>query len=106
IVGLLLAYLALLTTFHFWAAPTEAAIFETAAEGSGGGVLGGLLLAVLLRAVGTVGASVLLVAWWIIAVVFTAGLSVPELLTLAARFFQRLRPPTVARQLPLPTGPG
>ena len=107
LLGFLLAYLALLTALHFWAAPNEAQIFETVAAGRGGGVVGALLLAVMLRTVGDVGAAVLLVAWWLIAVVFSAGLSVPELINLVARAFQRLtqRATQTARQLPLPSGP-
>src|SRR5687768_6352895 len=91
LLGLVLAYLALLTTLHFWAAETEPAIFETVAQGRGGGLLGAVLLWGLFRALGQIGAIVLLVAWWIIAVVFTAGLSVPELISLIAGAVRRLR---------------
>ncbi len=103
LLGLLLFYLALLTTLHFWAAPSEADIFAVVATGRGGGLIGAVLLNLLLRSLGQVGAIVLLVAWWVIAIVFTAGLSVPELITLVAGFFRRASP--IARQLPLPTGP-
>ena len=102
LLGLLLLYLALLTTLHFWAAEDVTLIYDMVAAGQGGGLLGAALLSLLLGSLGTVGAGVLLVAWWIIAIVFTAGLSVPELITLLAGFFRRAAP--LARQLPLPTG--
>jgi DNA segregation ATPase FtsK/SpoIIIE, S-DNA-T family len=102
IAGLILLYLALLTTFHFFVAETAATVFDPVASGRGGGVIGAALLLMLLSALGTLGSAVLLVAWWIIAILFTAGLSAPELVLLFVGWFQRLRPPKVERQLPLP----
>jgi len=104
LVGLVLLYLALLTTFHFFVAETAETVFAPALidEGRGGGVIGAGLLLMLLSALGTLGSAVLLVAWWIIAILFTAGLSAPELVLLVAGWLRRLRPPAVARQLPLP----
>ena len=102
LVGLVLLYLALLTTFHFMAADTKATVFDIVKTGRGGGLLGAAILWTLLGALGTLGAAVLLTAWWIIAVVLTAGLSVPELLMLGAGLVRRLRGQPVERQLPLP----
>ena len=102
LVGLVLLYLALLTTFHFFAAETKAAVFETVATGRGGGLLGAAILWTILGALGTLGAAVLLVAWWIISIVLIAGLSVPELLMLGAGLVRRVRGQPVERQLPLP----
>ncbi|MEP7356381.1 MAG: DNA translocase FtsK 4TM domain-containing protein [Anaerolineales bacterium] len=102
LVGLVLLYLALLTTFHFFAADTKALVFDTVATGRGGGLLGAAILSALLGALGTLGAAVLLVAWWIIAIVLIAGLSVPELLMLGAGLVRRARGQPVERQLPLP----
>ena len=102
LVGLVLLYLALLTTFHFFAADTKAAVFETVATGRGGGLLGAAILWTILGALGTLGAAVLLVAWWIISIVLIAGLAVPELLMLGAGLARRLRGQPVERQLPLP----
>jgi S-DNA-T family DNA segregation ATPase FtsK/SpoIIIE len=102
LVGLVLLYLALLTTFHFFEADTRAQVFEVVATGRGGGLLGAALLWAVLGALGTLGAAVLLVAWWIIAIVLIAGLSVPELLMLGAGLVRRARGQPVERQLPLP----
>ncbi len=102
LVGLVLLYLALLTTLHFFVAETAETVFEPVASGRGGGYIGATLLLMLLSALGTLGSAVLLVAWWIIAVLFTAGLSAPELVLLVIGWVQRLRPPAGARQLPLP----
>jgi DNA segregation ATPase FtsK/SpoIIIE, S-DNA-T family len=106
LVGLVLLYLALLTTFHFYAAADRATIFDIVASGRGGGVVGAAILWGLLTALGTAGTAVLLVAWWIIAVVLMAGLSVPEMVMAGAGLVRRLRGqpalPSVERQLPLP----
>ena len=103
--GIVLLYLALLTSLHFWAAPSDAQIFPVAAAGEGGGYLGGLILAALFTGVGQLGAAVLLVAWWLIAIVFTLGISVPELVLMAANGIRRLRGVPIVRpaaEPPLP----
>ncbi len=105
LVGVLMLYSALLTTFHFFVAETAETVFDPVATGRGGGVIGALFLSVLLGALGQLGSAVLLVAWWIIAILFTAGLSAPELVLLVAGWLKRLRPPQVERQLPLPKPP-
>jgi len=107
IAGILLLYLALLTTLHFIAAPTDAEIFsrELLDAGRGGGMIGATILWALFRAIGAWGSTVLLVAWWIIAIVFTAGLSVPEIILLLAKLIRRARGlplPGEEQQLPLP----
>jgi DNA segregation ATPase FtsK/SpoIIIE, S-DNA-T family len=107
IAGILLLYLAFLTTLHFIAAPTDTEIFSRALldAGRGGGMIGATILWALFRAIGAWGSAVLLVAWWIIAIVFTAGLSVPEIVLLVAKLIRRARGmplPGEERQLPLP----
>ncbi|MCC7360888.1 MAG: DNA translocase FtsK [Anaerolineales bacterium] len=102
LIGLGLLYLALLTTFHFMVAETAATVFAPVASGRGGGVIGAGLLLLMLNTLGTLGSVVLLGAWWLIAILFTVGLSAPELVLLVAGWLKRLRPPAVARQLPLP----
>ena len=102
LVGLVLLYLALLTTFHFFVAETAETVFAPVATLRGGGYIGAGLLLMLLSALGTLGSAVLLIAWWLIAIIFTAGLSAPELVLLVIGWVQRLRPPQVERQLPLP----
>jgi DNA segregation ATPase FtsK/SpoIIIE, S-DNA-T family len=97
-----LLYLALLATLHFMAAPTEDRLFETANAGLGGGAIGAAILWVLFRGFGVWGGAVMLIAWWIISIVFTAGLSVPEIVTLAMGWARQARGRLPAWQLPLP----
>jgi S-DNA-T family DNA segregation ATPase FtsK/SpoIIIE len=101
-VGASLLYLALLATLHFIAAPTENRLFETAAAGQGGGVIGAAILWALFQIFGVWGGGVMLIAWWIIAIVFTAGLSVPELVALFMSWAHGARGRLPAWQLPLP----
>jgi DNA segregation ATPase FtsK/SpoIIIE, S-DNA-T family len=91
LVGLALLYLALLTSLHFYAAESQDVIFRTVETGRGGGIIGAAILSVLHAGLGELGTAVLLAAWWIIAVMFTAGLSVPELILLVGGFIGRLR---------------
>jgi S-DNA-T family DNA segregation ATPase FtsK/SpoIIIE len=102
IVGLVMLYLGLLITLHFLVAESKETIFDPVAAHRGGGLIGAVLLLGLLTALGTLGSAVLLVAWWIIAIVFTAGLSVPELVLLVAGWVRRIRGRPVERQLHLP----
>ena len=102
IVGLVMLYLGLLITLHFLVAESKDTIFDPVAANRGGGLIGAVLLLGLLTALGTLGSAVLLVAWWIIAIVFTLGLSVPELILLVAARVRRVRGRPVERQLPLP----
>jgi S-DNA-T family DNA segregation ATPase FtsK/SpoIIIE len=102
IVGLVLLYLALLTTLHFMVAETSETVFDPVATGRGGGLIGAVLLLGLLTALGTLGSAVFLVAWWIIGLVFAAGLSVPEIVLLVAGWLRRARGRPPERQLPLP----
>jgi S-DNA-T family DNA segregation ATPase FtsK/SpoIIIE len=102
--GLILLYLALLVSLHFIAAPDDAAIYPAARLGEGGGYVGAFILATLFGAFGQLGSVVLLAAWWLLAIVFTLGLSVPEIVLLISNGVRRLRgPAATATQLPLPT---
>jgi DNA segregation ATPase FtsK/SpoIIIE, S-DNA-T family len=89
--GLILMYLALLVTLHFAAAPSDTQVFATAQAGLGGGLIGAAVLWALLRGFGVWGTGIVLVAWWIIAIVFTAGLSVPEIVTQIAAWVAQAR---------------
>ncbi len=91
LLGVVLLYLALLVTLHVIAAPTRPEILPAASAGVGGGYIGGILQSVLFDALGPLGTGVLLVAWWLIAIVFTLGLSVPEIVMLIANNVRRLR---------------
>ncbi|MBL8045693.1 MAG: DNA translocase FtsK 4TM domain-containing protein [Anaerolineales bacterium] len=94
--GIILLYLALLVSLHFYAAPTTEQIWPMARAGEGGGFVGALFLSALFAALGALGTFVVLVAWWLLAVVFTLGLSVPELVALFSSVLRNLRgqPPT------------
>lgn len=83
LLGGLLLYLALLVTLH---ASIGASDFTTgiaeARLGRGGGVVGGVILSLLIRALGAAGTVVAIGAWVLVAVIFMAGLSLPEVLLL------------------------
>ncbi len=85
--GGLLLYLNLLSWMHLFAGGS----MELAALGKGGGYIGGFLLRLLTSSVGKAGAIILLLAWLIIAVVFTFDLSIPELLRRLQPLFNRLQ---------------
>jgi len=104
--GILLGYLALLTTSHFAAAlvlfegELRGALAAAADAGLGGGHLGELLARPLLVGLGNVGAAVALITWWLIVVALIFGVTVRD----GVRVIQRLwgkRP--VSRAHPLPT---
>lgn len=83
VIGLGLLYWLILTCLH---ALLGAATWEEglilARDGWGGGLAGAATYALLVRGLGFAGSAVVLVAWSLIAVTFTAGISVPELITL------------------------
>ena len=106
IVGVVLLYLAALTLFHVLLRPEGwAEGLALAREGRGGGLVGAALLEFLLRALGAGGLVVALLALGLAGIVFTAGLSVPELVTLAIQGGARLRSRLV-RPRARPAGPG
>lgn len=83
IVGVVLLFLAILTLLHaFLGVGDLAQGMEEAQAGRGGGAIGAALLALLLGALGAAGTVVVFAAWLLIGVIFTAGLSLPELLSL------------------------
>lgn len=104
--GILLGYLALLTTFHFAAA---LALFEgdlgnrlaaAADAGLGGGNLGAALARPLLDGLGSGGVIVVLLTWWLIVAALTFGVTVQD----GARALQWLRGKRQPRRpRPLPT---
>ncbi|MEA3397424.1 MAG: DNA translocase FtsK, partial [Chloroflexota bacterium] len=83
LLGIVLGCFVALTTLHFIAARIfwpEVALYALAAEGTGGGYVGAVLLDLGLKAVGTGGVVVTLLMGWLIVVAFTAGLSPAEAL--------------------------
>jgi S-DNA-T family DNA segregation ATPase FtsK/SpoIIIE len=100
--GICLLYLALLTSLHFYAAPANELIWPTMRAGEGGGLVGAILLSALFTALGQTGTFVVLAAWWVVAIVFTLGLSVPEMVLVVAAGMRRLRGEPREAALPLP----
>jgi len=88
--GVVMLYLGLLITLHLFAINGDrTAALRVAQVGEGGGFIGAFLLSALAEAVGLLGAGVVLIAWWIMAVVFTLGLSLPEIAAKVAGLFDR-----------------
>ncbi len=58
---------------------------EQARLGHGGGLIGAAILSVLIRGFGMGGTAVVLIAWFLIALTFSVGISLPELIALLGR---------------------
>jgi len=105
LVGIVLGYLALLTTSHFAAAlvlfegELRGALSAAADAGLGGGHLGELLARPLLVGLGQLGAAVALITWWLIVVALTFGFTIQD----SARTLQRLWGNRQPGRKPLPT---
>jgi S-DNA-T family DNA segregation ATPase FtsK/SpoIIIE len=92
ILGSLLLYLALLIILHtILGADSWESRLAFARQGRGGGVLGAALLNLLLTWLGTGGTWIVMLAWILIGITFTLGISVPELIDLGAEAVLRLR---------------
>lgn len=85
LLGLGLLYLFLLTLMHMLTgAITLDEALIVAGDNRGGGALGGLLLALLVRGLGIAGSVVFLLAWLLVGLTLTLGSSLPELFGWAA----------------------
>lgn len=102
ILGIGLLYFALLVVLH---ALTGALDFESGMEqarlGRGGGAIGAAILSLTLGALGTGGTVVVLAAWLLIALTFTVGVSIPELVTLVVGIAEWLREQLPKRKTPV-----
>lgn len=85
--GGLLLYLNILAWMHLLGGGE----MELAELGKGGGYIGGFLLRLLTSSVGLAGAFIVLLAWLIIAIVFTFDLSIPELIRRLQPIFSSLQ---------------
>ena len=86
VIGVGLLYVALLIVLHgFLGAGEFGEGMEQARLGRGGGAVGAALLALLLGALGVGGTVVVMVAWILIGLTFTVGISIPELFSLVMR---------------------
>ncbi len=107
ILGIGLLYLALLVVLH---SLTGALDFESGMEqarlGRGGGAIGAAILSLSLGALGIGGTVVVLAAWLLIALTFTVGVSIPELVALVVGAVGWLREKLPTRKAPVtPSAP-
>jgi len=108
VVGVVLGYLALLTTCHLLAAPAMFGgdLRATATAGHGGGYLGAELSWLLLEGLGGVGAAVALVTWWLIVVALVFGTTVQDGMRAFRRLLDKWRSERRKRQpAPIDTAP-
>jgi S-DNA-T family DNA segregation ATPase FtsK/SpoIIIE len=105
ILGIGLLYFALLVVMH---ALTGALEFDQGMEqarlGRGGGAIGAAILSLLLGGLGAGGTVVVLAAWLLIALTFTVGVSIPELVALIMGVVDWLRkklPKRVSPSIPI-----
>jgi len=83
--GIVLIYLNILTWFHFF----EGGGLISAKAGKGGGMIGTGIDLLLLDTLGGAGEVVFLVAWFLVAMIFLADVSLPELVSRLTGIFQR-----------------
>ncbi len=89
-IGLVLIYGNLLTVLHFLTFPENRSVnFELAADGRGGGYIGGILFTALRTALGWGGTVVALFAWLLIALAMTLDVSVLELFSWVSPLIKR-----------------
>lgn len=98
IVGAVLFYLLLLTALHGILGATDLSSgLAQARIGRGGGLIGAWILSILMRGLGGGGTIVVLVAWFLIALTFSIGTSLPELFGFLGRIwtylFEQFAPP-------------
>lgn len=98
--GLILLYFNLLTWLHVFNKGGR----EAALAGKGGGLIGSGIDTLLKSTLGNAGEIVLLVAWFLIALIFIIDISLPELIGHIGLLFKRKAEPSysTARQQPLP----
>ncbi|MGB7538638.1 MAG: DNA translocase FtsK 4TM domain-containing protein [Anaerolineales bacterium] len=90
IAGIVLLYLGGLMLAHLLTGPTRDTIFQTAAEGAGGGFVGALLLHLSLSLIDYVGTVFALAAWLLVGVLLTFRISIPELFQFLSPAFRRI----------------
>ena len=79
IAGIVLLYLGGLMLAHLLTDPTRDTIFQTAAEGAGGGYVGALLLHLSLSLIDYIGTVFALAAWLLVGILLTFRISIPEI---------------------------
>ncbi|MEW6092551.1 MAG: DNA translocase FtsK 4TM domain-containing protein [Chloroflexota bacterium] len=98
VIGILLLFSGLLVAFHGVSGPAETAMAR-AADGIGGGYLGGLLQQGLVSGLGGAGAAIVVVAWLIVGLAMTLDISMEEMFRwtgpLIKKAGERLKRPAV-----------
>ncbi len=91
--GVLLGYVALLTTCHLLAAPAmfDGDLGATAEAGHGGGYLGAELSWQLLHGLGGVGTGIVMLVWWLIVAGLTFGISIQDGVDAGERLLEAYR---------------
>ncbi len=85
--GVFLLYLNILTWFHF----ADGGGLASARAGRGGGFIGFGIDQFLSRSLGRAGEVVVLIAWFLIALIFIIDISLPELASRLTKFFLKFR---------------
>ena len=86
ILGGTLLYILLLVVLHGLIGATQFDVgLAEARLGRGGGVLGAVILSILMRGLGTAGTVVVLLAWLLLALTFSIGITLPELFSKLGR---------------------
>jgi S-DNA-T family DNA segregation ATPase FtsK/SpoIIIE len=115
VIGVLVGYLALLTTLHLLTAATlpggdpYTALQATAAAGRGGGYIGAELSWLLLDGLGSVGAAIVLITGWLIVVTLIFEITVQDGVDAFQRLLGNLRGQRLSDRsafFPPPTGAG
>ncbi|MBN2086146.1 MAG: DNA translocase FtsK 4TM domain-containing protein [Anaerolineales bacterium] len=90
IAGIVLLFLGSLMLAHLLTYPTRDTIFKTAAEGSGGGYIGALLLHLCLSLIDYAGTVFALAAWILVSILLAFRISIPELFHFLSPAFRRI----------------
>jgi S-DNA-T family DNA segregation ATPase FtsK/SpoIIIE len=90
IAGILLLFLGGLMLAHLLTRPTRETIFQTAAQGAGGGYIGALLLHIALSLIDYVGTIFALAAWLLFGVLLAFRISIPEIFQFLSPAFRRI----------------
>jgi S-DNA-T family DNA segregation ATPase FtsK/SpoIIIE len=90
IAGMVLLFLGGLMAAHLLTYPTRETIFQTAAQGAGGGYVGALLLHLSLSLIDYAGTVVALAAWLLVGILLAFRISLPEVIHFLSPFFRRI----------------
>ncbi len=101
IVGITLLYFNILVVFHAFGGGT----WELADAGKGGGYIGAFFWRGLINALGPAGGWIVVLGWFVIAIVFTFDLSIPELYRKSEPIVNKVQKTITERPKPAPRVP-